>query len=398
MVSSIPCVALLSHFACYTIPFSHRSPNLQTIGMVFASYPPMAKENDSGQERSEQPSGKRLQEARDKGQVSKSTEVSTCFLFIATVISFYFYIPSVASRLSRVMSYYLGNTEMWDGTRDSLVTLFSQAVFQLGIMLLPILAVFLAVGIASNILQIGFVFSGETLIPKFSKLNPITGFKNKFFSVRSLEMLIKNVVIISVIGWVGYRAIKREIAIFPPLMSSEVSVIVLTLFQSSMRLLWDFLWIFVIIALADYVYQKWQHTQDLMMSKQEVKEEHKQTEGNPIIKSRIRSIQIHMARRRMMKEVPKADVIITNPTHLAIALKYERGKMIAPVVLAKGAGILAEKIKEIARSSRIPIVEDKPLAQALYKTVEIGDAIPEEWYRAVAEILAYVYRLKAGVR
>ncbi len=358
----------------------------------------MAKENDSGQERSEQPSGKRLQESRDKGQVSKSVEVSTCFLFIATVISFYFYIPSVASRLSRVMSYYLGNTEMWDGTRDSLVTLFSQAVFQLGIMLLPILAVFLAVGIASNILQIGFVFSGETLIPKFSKLNPITGFKNKFFSVRSLEMLIKNVVIISVIGWVGYRAIKREIAIFPPLMSSEVSVIVLTLFQSSMRLLWDFLWIFVIIALADYVYQKWQHTQDLMMSKQEVKEEHKQTEGNPIIKSRIRSIQIHMARRRMMKEVPKADVIITNPTHLAIALKYERGKMIAPVVLAKGAGILAEKIKEIARSSRISIVEDKPLAQALYKTVEIGDAIPEEWYRAVAEILAYVYRLKAGVR
>lgn len=366
--------------------------------MVFASYTPMAKENDSGQERSEQPSSKRIQEARDKGQVSKSNEVSTCFLFTATVISFYFYIPSVATRLSHVMSYYLGNTQMWDGTRDSLVRLFTQAVFQLGIMLMPILAVFLAVGIASNILQIGFIVSSEALIPKFSKLNPITGFKNKFFSIRSLEMLIKNVVILAVIGWVGYRSIKRELPIFPPLMSSEVSVIVLTLFRSAMHLLWDFLWIFVIIAVADFAYQKWQHTQDLMMSKQEVKDEFKQTDGNPFIKGRIRSIQIHMARRRMMKDVPKADVIITNPTHLAIALKYERGKMIAPVVLAKGAGVLADKIREIARSSRIPIVENKPLAQALYKTVEIGDAIPEEWYRAVAEILAYVFKLKAGVR
>ncbi len=358
----------------------------------------MAKENENGQERTEQPTGKRLQEARDKGQVSKSTEVSTCFLFIATIVSFYFYIPSVASRLSHVMKYYLANTSLWDGTRDTLVTLFTQAVIQLGIMLLPILAVFLAVGIASNILQIGFIVSTESLVPKFSKLNPITGFKNKFFSLRSLEMLVKNVVIIFIISLVGYRAVTREIPIFPPLMNSEVSVIVLTVFQASMRLLWDFLWIFVFVAVADYVFQKWQHTQDMMMTKQELKDEFKQTEGNPIIKSRIRSIQMHMARRRMMKDVPKADVIITNPTHLAIALKYERGKMVAPVVLAKGAGVLAEKIKEVARSSRIPIVEDKPLAQALYKNVDIGEAIPEEWYRAVAEILAYVYRLKAGVR
>jgi flagellar biosynthetic protein FlhB len=131
------------------------------------------------------------------------------------------------------------------------------------------------------------------------------------------------------------------------------------------------------------------------MTKQEVQDEFKMTEGNPIIKSRIRSIQVHMARRRMMKEVPKADVIITNPTHLAIALKYERGKMSAPVVVAKGAGFVAEKIREVARAAHVPIVENKPLAQALYKTVEIGDVIPEEWYKAVAEILAYVFRLKA---
>jgi flagellar biosynthetic protein FlhB len=163
-----------------------------------------------------------------------------------------------------------------------------------------------------------------------------------------------------------------------------------------MRLLWDIMLVFAIIALADYAFQKWQYQQDLKMTKQETKDEFKQSEGNPQVKSRIRSIQMHMARRRMMREVPKADVIITNPTHLAIALKYERGKMMAPVVVAKGAGEIAGKIREVARSAHVPIVEDKPLAQALYKSVDIGESIPEQLYKAVAEILAYVYRLKAG--
>jgi flagellar biosynthetic protein FlhB len=375
-----------------------RKPDLSVSWYGFRKILPMAKENENGQERSEQPSSKRIQDAKDKGQVCKSTEVSTCLLFLTTVISFYFYIPSVARKLGDVMSFYIGNTSAWDGTQDSLVTIFHQAVIQLGILVLPILVIFLAIGIASNILQIGFIFSGEPIIPKFSKLNPITGFKNKFFSVKSLEQLVKTLVILIVISWVAYRAIKRELPIFPPLIDCDLSVIVLTFFQSSMHLLWDFLWIFVVVATADFIFQRWQHTKDLMMTKQEVKEEFKQHEGDPMIRSRIRSIQMHMARRRMMKEVPKADVIITNPTHLAVALKYERGKMLAPVVLAKGAGHVAEKIREVARANSIPIVEDKPLAQALYKTVEIGDAIPEEWYKAVAEILAYVYKLKAGIR
>lgn len=366
--------------------------------MDFAEPSSMAKENENGQERSEQPSSKRIEDAREKGQVCKSTEVSTCFLFVASVIAFYFYIPSLGKRLGDIVSFYVGNASAWDGTPASLITIFHQAVLQLGILVLPILFVFLAVGIASNILQFGFIFSGEPITPKFSKLNPITGIKNKFFSLKSLELLVKTIVILLVISLVAYRAIKREIPVLPPLMDSDLSVIVLTIFRSAMRLLWDFLWIFVMVAVADYVFQRWQHTRDLMMTKQEVKEEYKQHEGDPIIRSRIRSIQMHMARRRMMKEVPKADVIITNPTHLAVALKYERGKMTAPVVLAKGAGHIAEKIREIGRLNSIPIVENKPLAQALYKTVEVGDVIPEEWYKAVAEILAYVYRLKAGIR
>jgi flagellar biosynthetic protein FlhB len=358
----------------------------------------MAKEDQTGQERSEQPSSKRLQDAKEKGQVCKSTEVSTCLLFFATVISFYFYIPSVASKLGRVVGSYLGNLGLWDGSQESAISIIFQAVIHLAILVLPILGVFLVIGLASNIVQIGLIFSTEPITPKLSKIDPIKGFKNKFFSLKSLEQFVKTILILLVIAWVAYRAIKREIPVFPPLIDSDFCVIVLTFFRSAMHLLWDFLWVFIIIAVADYSFQKWQHNQDLMMTKQEVKDEMKQYEGNPQIKSRIRSIQLHMARRRMMKEVPKADVIITNPTHLAIALQYDRGKMIAPVVIAKGAGVLAEKIKEIARSSQIPIVEDKPLAQALYKTVEIGDIIPEKWYKAVAEILAYVYRLKTGVR
>jgi len=366
--------------------------------MILANAFTMAKENENGQERSEQPSVKRLDEAKKKGQVCKSTEVSTCFLFLGTVVSFYFYIPSLAKKLAKMVSSYLGNMSCWDGSQLSAISIFHKAVIELAIMVLPILVIFLLIGLASNIMQIGFLISTEPITPKFSKLDPIKGFKNKFFSVKSLELLVKSLVILLVISWVAYRAIKREIPVFPPLIDSDLGVILLTYFQSSMHLLWDFLWIFIIVAIADYTFQKWQHTQDLMMTKQEVKDEMKQSEGNPQIKSRIRSIQLHMARRRMMKEVPKADVVITNPTHLAVALRYDRGNMAAPVVIAKGAGILAKKIKEIARSSSIPIVENKPLAQALYKTVEIGDIIPEKWYKTVAEILAYVYKLKAGIR
>jgi flagellar biosynthesis protein FlhB len=280
----------------------------------------------------------------------------------------------------------------------SVIAIVRHGVFELAIIVMPLLLLFLVIGLASNIMQIGFLFSSEAITPKFSKLNPITGFKNKFMSMRSLEQLVKTLVIMAIIIWVSYRAIMRELPVYPPLIGSDVGVIVLTFFHSSLRFLWDVLWIFIIIAAADFGFQKWQHSQDLMMTKQEVKDEYKQSDGNPLIKSRIRSIQIHMARRRMMRDVPKADVVITNPTHYAIALQYDRGKMIAPTVIAKGAGLVAAKIKEVARKASVPIIENKPLAQALHKSVDIGETIPETLYKAVAEILAYVYRLKTGVR
>lgn len=365
--------------------------------MFFASTTAMAKENENGQQRTEQPTGKRIQDARDKGQVCKSIEVSTALLFLSMVIAFYLYIPAIARRLGTVVGSYLGDLSMWDGSSTDIISIFRHSVFELAILTLPLLGLFLIVGLASNIMQVGFIVSPEAVTPKLSKLNPLTGFKNRFMSVKSLEQLLKTLVIMLIIVLVSYRAIRRELPVYPPLLTADVSVIVLTIYHSATHLLWNVLWIFVIIAIADYGFQKWQYTQDLMMTKQEIKEEFKQSEGNPIIKSRIRSIQMHMARKRMMRAVPKADVVITNPTHLAIALQYDRGKMIAPTVVAKGAGEVAEKIKQVARKAGVPIVENKPLAQALYKTVDIGDSIPEALYKAVAEILAYVYRLKAKV-
>jgi len=356
----------------------------------------MAKENENGQERTEQPTGKRLEDARSKGQVAKSPEVSTAFLFAASLLAFYFYIPQVSRSLTDLTAGYLMGLNEWNGTLDGFMDIFKLAVVQLAQLLLPIFAVFMLVGVGSNLVQVGFQVSFEPLMPKFSKLNPITGFKNKFLSVRALQMLVKNLAIVAVIGWVAWRAIKRELPVYPPLMDASTNVIVLTIFRSAMRLLWDTILVFILIAAVDWIFQKRQHIRDLMMTKQEVKEEMKQSEGDPQVKSRIRSIQIQAARRRMMAEVPKAEVVITNPTHLAIALKYKRGEMAAPQVVAKGAGPVAARIKETARQAGVPIVENKPLARAIYKSVELNEYVPEELYKAVAEILAYVYRLKGA--
>jgi len=356
----------------------------------------MAKENENGQERTEQPTGKRLEDARSKGQVAKSPEVSTAFLFAASLLAFYFYIPQVSRDLSSLTAGYLVGLNEWNGTLDSFMVIFKRAVVQMGQLVLPIFAVFMVVGLGSNLIQVGFHVSTEPIMPKFSKLNPITGFKNKFMSIRSLQMLVKNLAIVAIVGWVAWRAIKRELPIYPPLMDASANVIVLTIFRSAMRLLWDTILVFAFIAAVDWIFQKRQHIRDLMMTKQEIKEEMKQSEGDPQIKSRIRSIQLQAARRRMMAEVPKAEVVITNPTHLAIALKYKRGEMSAPQVVAKGAGPVAARIKETARKAGVPIVENKPLARAIYKNVELNEFIPEELYKAVAEILAYVYRLKGA--
>jgi len=216
----------------------------------------------------------------------------------------------------------------------------------------------------------------------------------RLVSLKALVELAKSIVKILIIGSVAYLLVKSDMQDFPALSHQEVGQILVFIARVSLKVCFFVCLAMVILAVLDFLYQRWQHDEDLKMTKQEVRDEQKQTFGDPQVKARIRSVQLEMAKRRMMEAVPEADVVITNPTHLAIALKFDAEEMIAPRVLAKGAGYVAQRIREIAEENQIPIVEEKPLAQALYKMVELGEYIPAELYRAVAEVLAYVYRLK----
>ncbi|MFH1488713.1 MAG: EscU/YscU/HrcU family type III secretion system export apparatus switch protein, partial [Pseudomonadota bacterium] len=241
-------------------------------------------------------------------------------------------------------------------------------------------------------LQTGFIWSVEPLAPKASKIDPIQGAK-RTFSKRSLVELVKSIAKIVIVGWAAVSTLKNDFSQLIPLIYQEDIQILSFLGRISFNVAVRCCWVIAIMAILDYLYQKWEYEQKLKMSKQEVKDEYKQTEGDPMIKSRIRSIQREMARRRMMEEVPKADVVITNPVHLAIAIRYEPGRMTAPVIVAKGAERIAQRIKALAKENNVPIVEDRPLAQNLYK-MELGGEIPSHFYQAIAEILAYVYGLK----
>lgn len=195
-------------------------------------------------------------------------------------------------------------------------------------------------------------------------------------------------------GYVAYVTVHGELKGILPLMDQSAGEILAYLGRISFKIIFTTCWVLIIMAVMDYVYQRWEYERSLKMSRQEIKDEYKHSEGDPIVKARIKRLQREMARKRMMASVPKADVVITNPTHVAVALRYDQSSMIAPVVVAKGAGFVAEKIKEIAKASNVPVVENKPMARVLYKMVDVNKVIPENLYRAVAEILAYVYGLK----
>jgi flagellar biosynthetic protein FlhB len=261
------------------------------------------------------------------------------------------------------------------------------------VFVLPVMgAVFIAAFIA-NYVQVGFQLSGKAITPKLSKFNIVKGV-GRLFSLRSLVELAKTVLKLTIIGTVAYFAVKGEVADILKLYNEDVPYIFLFILKGFLKIFIWVLIVMIVVAVADYFYQKWQHEKDLKMTKQEVKEEHKETEGDPQVKSRIRSLQQQAARKRMMSSVPDADVVVTNPTHLAVAIQYDPLKMNAPKVVAKGAGLVAKRIREIAKEHHIPVVENKELARNLYKTIDIGETIGTEFFKGVAELLAYVYKLK----
>jgi len=306
-----------------------------------------------------------------------------------------FYLPVFWPRLQSLLAHLWSDAGSKTVTPASVVDLAAAIIEQVSLLLAPLLLLVLIVGAFSSIMQVGFLLTSKPLEPDFAKLNPIKG-AAKFFSKRSLVEVVKSMAKVALVGYIAFRTVGSEfnnsllLIDMPPMMTMQFlgRVAALVLFKSC--------GIIAILALFDYLFVRWEMEQKMKMTKQEQKEEFKETEGDPHIKSRIRSLQQAMARRRMMADVPKADVIITNPTHLSIALRYDRGKMIAPQVVAKGADYLAMRIREVAKAHAITQVENVPLARALYK-VDLGQSIPEELFTAVAEILAHVYSLKGNV-
>jgi flagellar biosynthetic protein FlhB len=348
----------------------------------------------SGQERTEKATPKRRSQARKKGQVAQSREIPSILILMTAAGFFYFAGSWMFWNLSDFIGGVYQNLDTLRLNTTSDVNAFSVNIFKkLFSILIPFFLPILIAGAVGNIGQIGFEIHGEPLRPKLAKLNPISGVK-RLFSLKALVDLAKSIIKILIIGGIAYGFIKSQMEGFPPLMQQGVGQILLFIAQAAFNILFLVCLALILLAFLDFIYQRWQHEEDLKMTKQEVKDERKQVEGDPKVKGRIRKAQLEMAARRMMEAVPEADVVITNPSHLAVALKFEASQMHAPTVIAKGAGHIAERIKEVARNHQVPIVEDKPLAQTLFKMVEIGEFIPEELYRAVAEILAYVYRIK----
>jgi flagellar biosynthetic protein FlhB len=347
-------------------------------------------DTNKDQERNEQASPKRREEARKQGQVARSPEVPSAAILLACTLLFYFCSGGMLERmmdLTRSTLRECGTTSVSLGTVDAL---FWGWAWKLFLIMAPLMLTVVIAGFLSNYLQIGFIFSPEAMAPKFEKIDPLKGFE-RLFSLRSVVELVKSVLKMSVIAVIVWFTLKDETENLIPLMDDSLMGILVYTGKVTFRIMITTCWVLIVLAVLDYLYQRWEHEKGLRMSRQEVKDEFKQTEGDPIVKARIRRIQREMARKRMMANIPKADVVITNPTHLAVAIQYDPDKMYAPTVVAKGAGYVAEKIKEIALASNVPVIENKPVAQLLYKTVDVDRAIPEDLYRAVAEILAYVY-------
>ncbi len=353
----------------------------------------MAEEKDEGQERTEQATPKRREEAREKGRSAKSREITSVAILFAALIYFYFGTQGLLEKLMAILGSLFHSSGRTLISMDTIYPFSIALMLKTFLILAPVLAILFLVSISANLVQVGFLYSPTALGPDLSKIDPIKGFK-RLFSLTSLVELVKSIFKMLIIGLVPYLIIKGEVANFFLLSEQTVSQIMIYLGKITFKILFSTGLVLLVLAILDYAYQRWEYEKGLRMTKQEIKDELKNTEGDPTTKARIRRLQREIARKRMMAAVPKADVVVTNPTHLAVALKYDRDVDIAPRVVAKGAGYIAEKIKSIAQENGLPLVENKSLAQLLYKIVNIGDLIPENLYRAVAEILAYVYSLK----
>ena len=342
-------------------------------------------------EKTEEPTAKKRADAKKKGQVGKSQELNAAFVLLVGFFVLKIFWGHIYEEIANYTIYMYGHL-MQSVDTETVIQLFIGIILILAKTVFPLMIAIMLVGLSINLYQVGLNFNTEAIGLNLGKLNPISGF-GRMFSKRSLIELLKSIFKIIIIGFFLYNYLKDEIPFTPQFIYYDLGTSLQEISKILFAMVFQVIAVILILGVLDYMYQKWQTTQDLKMTKQEVKDEMKQSEGDPQIKGKIRQKQRQMAMARMMQEVPKADVIVTNPTHFAVALQYHQG-MKAPLVVAKGQDLVAQKIKGIAKESGVPIVENKPLARTLFATVEVGDLVPPELYQAVAEVLAYVYRLK----
>ncbi len=354
--------------------------------------------SQQGGEKTEKATPKKRRDARDKGQVFKSADLTTAFSLLVVFGALSVFGVRLADGLKTLMiSFFSG-----DSMRDSMdivaiKPVFGSVIIQTASLLLPVLAAALLAGLVLNFLQVGFLFSSKAASPKLSHLNLMEGLK-RMFSKRTFVELFKAIIKLAVLGVVAYGEYVDGLEQIPGLMNGNLYSSITATMQLILAVAYKMILALIVMAPFDYLYQWWKYRKDLMMTKQEVRDEYKQMEGDPRTKSRIRSKQRQVSMSRMMHAVKNADVIITNPTHYAIAIEYEQGQHDAPMILAKGKDLIAKRIREKAKEYDIAIVENKPVARHLYFFCEIGDMVPQEMYQAVAEILAYVYRLKQTMK
>lgn len=345
------------------------------------------------QEKSEKATPRQREKTREEGRVAKSNDLNAAVMTCLGFGSLLAIGPYMVDQVMMMFRHMLSNAPVIAAEDPTFVKIFGDSLLRFFTVMAPMFVLLVIFGVLVNIAQVGFKITPKAIKPKFEKLDVLKGLKQKL-SVRTLVIAVRDTIKMFIVGFVAYKALESEYENF--FMLPDMDVIQLAAMMANTAL-WVGLKIgaaMLFIAVVDYAYQRYEFEKSIKMSKQDIRDEYKTTDGNPQIKARVRQIQREMSRARMMEEVARADVVVTNPTHIAVALKYDRDSMAAPLVLAKGERLIAEKIKEIAREHGIPVVEDKPLARTLFKLCEIGQAVPDTLFRAVAELLAYVYRLK----
>lgn len=356
----------------------------------------MAEEDADDSQKTEEPSGKRLGKAREEGNVPISQEVRLWLGLIGTMMMVGMFATSMAKDLMPTLRYYLESAHAIDVSEVGLHKIGVELGMKVALSLALPFAVIMFLGLLGTIGQVGWLLVPKRIMPSFSKMNPLAGLK-RLFSPMNLVEFIKSLLKMTVVGWVVWLILEPKTSILTQLPDLSPLQTLALIQDIVLRVTFWVLVAYIVISIADWLYQRFSYKKRLRMTKQEVKEEHKESEGDPFIKSKQKGIRMQRARQRMLAAVPKATVVITNPTHYAVALHYEMESMNAPLLVAKGVDFLAQKIREIAIDNEVPIVENPPLARALYASVELEQPVPQEHYKAVAEVIGYVFKLKKKI-